>query len=105
MRDQLTIGCDAVQGVANLTFATPKDYARWGGELGIEIALKCLAMPRAARRAKESNVLRRVKQCAREMLAGGASRDEADLYVSTYERAFAAQMANPTGIILLEIIS
>lgn len=105
MRDQLTIGCDAVQGGGKPDAAAPKDYARWGGELGIEMARKCLYWPRAARRAAFTKVLTVVKGHARQWRAEGAGKYETDLYVSTFERAFSAQMADPTAIIQLEIIS
>lgn len=81
-----------------MTIARPKDYAEWGASRGLSFAQRVLTLAnRHARRAAIKKGTADAKPTAAELRSIGASKDEADLYVSAFSRALAAQLGNPSA--------
>lgn len=105
MRDQLITGQHGPGGAERaLTLARPRDYALWGAARGVLVAKRLLTMRRQERRMAVKTERQKVRKTAQEFRGLGASKDEADLYVSAHNRAFYAQMADPLAEIDIEVI-
>ena len=85
--------------------AVPRDYARWGAEHGVLFAKRCLPMARHDRRRALTAERQKLKKLANDFCNDGASKDEASLYIGSFERAFAAQMDNPEAKIEIVVKS
>src|SRR5258708_2398951 len=95
--------------------AVPANYAECGAAFGLETARQTIADTKALstpleiwlRSPHHHDDMKKVRSIIFEtkskFVADGASNDEAELYESAFERAFAAQVAAPDAPITVKI--